>query len=84
MLLFILDIIIGQSFFLMLLKVLTIANEIIILHRVVCNKTLRHLCENTFIIISLLMFPLLGHRASLWITHKKNGTHLAGPVRVDG
>jgi hypothetical protein len=26
-----------------------------------------------FIIISLLMSPLLGHRPSLWITHKENG-----------
>jgi hypothetical protein len=25
------------------------------------------------IIISLLMFPLLGHMPSLWITHKENG-----------
>jgi hypothetical protein len=25
------------------------------------------------IIISLIMSPLLGHRPSLWITHKKNG-----------
>jgi hypothetical protein len=25
------------------------------------------------IIISLLMSPLLGHRPSLWITHKENG-----------
>jgi hypothetical protein len=27
-----------------------------------------------FIIISLLMSPLLGHRPSLWITHKENGS----------
>jgi hypothetical protein len=26
-----------------------------------------------FIIISLLMSPLLGHKPSLWITHKENG-----------
>jgi hypothetical protein len=31
--------------------------------------------EITFIIsiISLLISPLLGHRPSLWITHKENG-----------
>jgi hypothetical protein len=28
---------------------------------------------NVIIIISLLMSPLLGHRPSLWITHKENG-----------
>jgi hypothetical protein len=28
---------------------------------------------NIIIIISLLMVPLLGHRLSLWITHKENG-----------
>jgi hypothetical protein len=31
--------------------------------------------QNNFIIISLLMFPLLGHRPSLWITHKENGPY---------
>jgi hypothetical protein len=32
-------------------------------------------CYVSFIIviISLLMSPLLGHRPSLWITHKENG-----------
>jgi hypothetical protein len=33
------------------------------------------------IIISLLISPLLGHRPSLWITHKENEpTHHARPV----
>jgi hypothetical protein len=26
-----------------------------------------------FIIISVLMSPLLGHRPALWVTHKENG-----------
>jgi hypothetical protein len=26
-----------------------------------------------YIIVSLLMSPLLGHRPILWITHKENG-----------
>jgi hypothetical protein len=29
---------------------------------------------SVIIIISLLMSPLLGHRPSLWITHKENGS----------
>jgi hypothetical protein len=32
--------------------------------------------EVIIIIIRLLMFPLLGHRPSLWITHKENGPWL--------
>jgi hypothetical protein len=36
------------------------------------------------VIISLLMSPLLKHRPSLWITHKKAITYHAGPVRVGG
>jgi hypothetical protein len=30
--------------------------------------------KNQDIIISLLMSPLLGHKPSLWITHKENGS----------
>jgi hypothetical protein len=33
----------------------------------------RGILDFTFIIISLLMFPLLGHMPSLLITHKENG-----------
>jgi hypothetical protein len=29
--------------------------------------------QQVIIIISLLLSPLLGHRPSLWITHKENG-----------
>jgi hypothetical protein len=29
--------------------------------------------QNYFIIISLLISPLVGHRPSLWIKHKENG-----------
>jgi hypothetical protein len=60
-------------------------------------KPCKSICLNTFqlvltmlgliiiIVISLLMSPLLGHRPSLWITHKGERaiTHHACPVRVD-
>jgi hypothetical protein len=36
----------------------------------------------TAIIISLLMSPLLGHRPSLWITHKENGPYITHCVEV--
>jgi hypothetical protein len=37
----------------------------------------------SIIIIISLMSPLLGHKPSLWITHKRAITHHASLVRVD-
>jgi hypothetical protein len=39
----------------------------------IANSVLQNVGVSDLVIISLLMSPLLGHRPSLWITHKENG-----------